>query len=77
MQFSDSSAVSRVQKDSGYAWVVLFCAVYLNIVQSGTLSTYGILLPDIVETFQVSKARASSIQALAFAGNVVTGRSLH
>ena len=54
-------------RDHGYAWVVLAAAVFTASLVTANTSTYGILLPEYVDYFQVSKSEITLIQSL-FAG---------
>ena len=66
--------VYRDTVDHGYSWVILACSFYLFCLYSATLATYGIMLPEYVEYFGVSKSRAVVTQTLAYCAALITGR---
>ena len=54
----------KCQKDGRYSWMALAAVFYFGTLVSGHNSNFGILLPEYVDEFQVSKAQITVIQSL-------------
>ncbi|KAK3728501.1 hypothetical protein QZH41_002364 [Actinostola sp. cb2023] len=55
------------QLDGKFSWFVCLCSSMANIVVIGTMYTYGILFPRILEEFQAGKARTALVVSIAMA----------
>ena len=61
-------------RDHGYAWVVLAAAVFTASLVTANTSSYGILLPEYVDYFQVSKSKITLIQSLCAGAAAAIGK---
>ena len=54
------------QPDGGYGWFVVLSAFTVGFITDGIVFSYGILLVDLLDTFQTSRA------ATVVVGSIVT-----
>ena len=62
------------ERDHGYAWVVMVAVMYMGTLMAGTYVSYGILLPDYVDYFQVNKSQITVIQSMCIIASAVCGK---
>ena len=54
----------KMVPDGGYGWVVCTAVFMISMVTDGIVSCYGVIMPDIIRTFQCSSSAAAFIGAL-------------
>ncbi|XP_015598488.1 monocarboxylate transporter 9 isoform X2 [Cephus cinctus] len=55
-----------VPPDGGWGWLVLLASVMVNVLIPGTVKSFGVLMIDFLEAFEVSHATAAWIPALCY-----------
>lgn len=56
--------------DGGYGWVIVFASFMCNLIVDGIAYTFGIFLPEFVDTFHVGKG------TVAWVGSLLSGMYL-
>ena len=59
--------------DGGFGWIIVLAAFLNAMLHAGHLIMYGILLPEYVEYFQVTKASASVVSAVGLSASGLMG----
>ena len=50
--------------DGGYGWVVCGVAFVISMICDGTVYSYGVIMPEIMKTFECSPSTAAVIGAI-------------
>ena len=59
-----SEASVKMALDGGYGWVVCAAAFAVSMVSDGIIFCYGVVMPEIIKTFDCSSGAAAFIGAL-------------
>lgn len=64
-----------VPPDGGWGWVVVFAAFYCNVVVDGIIYSFGMLMKDMVVTFDETESKITIVGSLLngfylIAGNI-------
>ena len=62
------------QPDGGYGWFVVLSAFTVVFITDGIVFSYGILLVDLLDTFQTSRAATVFISSIVSCLMYITGQ---